>query len=295
MIELVRELGVFNVTWENVQGGTVSEIVFVVTDEDYASKNEGFLGYILEQNKDGGKVRWKECSERYLLDCQAFRFTYDGLLYGTPIRNEEVIKTIGVTKWAIMKRKMDAVKELYNTEADLQRFLQETKQNTPIKTSETVLVAQNSVKQKDNSEPLKLPVSWEKKLEDNNDQVKLLVKYLMLSITNAFSDLTTELSGDDFQLCRGQIGLRNRFAVLMLRKDGITIRLRANPRTLIDPQKWITEKTYKWYFNDGNGEEKEIKITQEEQIGLYCGIVKAIIRIGKITINREIKQSSGVP
>ncbi|MGA3290046.1 MAG: hypothetical protein ABSD42_07410 [Candidatus Bathyarchaeia archaeon] len=37
-IELVRELGVFNVTWENVQGGTVSEIVFVVTDEDYATK-----------------------------------------------------------------------------------------------------------------------------------------------------------------------------------------------------------------------------------------------------------------
>jgi len=179
MIELVRELGVFNVTWENVQGGTVSEIVFVVTDEDYASKNEGFLGYILEQNKDGGKVRWKECSERYLLDCQAYRFTYDGKLYGTPIRNEEVIKTIGVTKWAILKRKMDAIKELYNAEADLQRLLQETKQSAPNKTSETALVAQNSVKQKDNSESLKLPMSWEKKLEDNNDNVKLLVTDLM--------------------------------------------------------------------------------------------------------------------
>jgi hypothetical protein len=197
MIKLVRELGVFDVTWETVQGGTVSEIVFVATDEDYATKNEGFLGYILEQNKDDGKVRWKECSERYLLDCQAYRFTYDGKLYGTPIRNEEVIKTIGVTKWAILKRKMDAVKELYNAEADLQRFLQETKQNAPNKTSETVLLAQNSVKQKDNSESLKLPMSWEKKLEDNNDQVKLLVKDLMLSITNAFSDLTTEPSADD--------------------------------------------------------------------------------------------------
>ena len=273
-IELVRELGVFDVTWETVQGGTVSEIVFVVTDEDYAAKNEGFLGYILEQNEDGGKARWKECSERYLLDCQAYRFTYDGKLYGTPIRNEEVIKTIGVTKWAIMKRKMDAVKELYNAEADLQRLLQETKQNAPIKTSETVLVPQNSVKQKDNSESLKLPMSWEKKLEDNDDQVKLLVKDLMLSITNEFSDLTTELSGDDFQLFRGQIGLGNRFAVLMLRKDGITIRLRANPRTLIDPQKWITEKTYKWYFNDGNGEEKEIKITQEGQIDYAVELLK---------------------
>ena len=273
-IELVRELGVFDVTWETVQGGTVSEIVFVVTDEDYAAKNEGFLGYILEQNEDGGKARWKECSERYLLDCQAYRFTYDGKLYGTPIRNEEVIKTIGVTKWAIMKRKMDAVKELYNAEADLQRLLQETKQNAPIKTSETVLVPQNSVKQKDNSESLKLSMSWEKKLEDNDDQVKLLVKDLMLSITNEFSDLTTELSGDDFQLFRGQIGLGNRFAVLMLRKDGITIRLRANPRTLIDPQKWITEKTYKWYFNDGNGEEKEIKITQEGQIDYAVELLK---------------------
>ena len=273
-MELVRELGVFDVTWETVQGGTVSEIVFVVTDEDYATKNEGFLGYILEQNGNGGKVRWKECSEKYQLDCQAYNFTYDGKLYGTPIRNEEVIKTIGVTKWAIMKRKMDAIKELYNAEADLQKLLQETKQNTPIKTSETVLLAQNSVNRKDNSKSLNLPVSWEKKLEDNNDQVKILVKELMLSIANEFSDLTTEPSGDDFQLFRGQIGLGNRFAVLMLRKDGITIRLRANPRTLIDPQKWITEKTYKWYFNDGNGEEKEIKITQEGQIGYAVELLK---------------------
>jgi predicted transport protein len=281
MMELVRELGVFNVTWKIAQGGTVSETVFVVTDEDYATKNEGFLGYILEQNEDGGKVRWKECSERVPMDCQAFRFIYDGLLYGNPIRNEEVIETIGVTKWAILKRKMDAVKELYNAEADLQRLLQETKQNAPIKTSETVLVAQNSVKQKDNSESLKLPVSWEKKLEDSNDHVKLLVKDLILSITNEFSDLTTKPSGDDFQLCRGQTGLRNRFAVLMLRKDGITIRLRANPRTLVDPQKWITEKTYKWYFRDGNGEEKEIKITQEEQINYAVELIKQSYGLAK--------------
>ncbi len=273
-IELVRELGVFDVTWETVESGTVSEIIFVVTDEDYATKNEGFLGYILEQNKDGGKAHWKECSERYLLDCQAYRFTYDGKLHGTHIRNDEVIKTIGVTKWTIMKRKMDAVKELYNAEADLQRFLQETKQNVPIKTSETALVTQNSVKQKDNSESLKIPVSWEKKIEDNDSQVRLLVKELMLSIVKEFSDLTTELSGDDFQLFKGQIGPGNRFAVLMLRKDGITIRLRANPRTLIDPQKWITEKTYKWYFNDGNGEEKEIKITQEGQIDYAVELLK---------------------
>ena len=281
MIELVRELGVFNVTWETEQGGTVSEIVFVATDEDYATKNGGFLGYILEQNKDDGKVRWKECSEKYLLDCQAYRFTYDGKLYGTPIRNEEIIKTIGATKWAIMKRKMDAIKELYNAEADLQRLLQETKQNAPIKTSETILVAQNSVKQKDTSESLKLPMSWEKNLEDNNDHVKLLVKDLMLSIANEFSDLTTEPSGDDFQLFRGQTGLRNRFAVLMLRKDGITIRLRANPKTLIDPQKWITEKTYKWYFNDGNGEEKEIKITEKEQIGYSVELLKQSYGLAK--------------
>src|SRR5208337_3086172 len=181
-IELVRELGVFDVTWETVKSGTVSEIIFVVTDEDYATKNEGFLGYILEQNKDGGKAHWKECSERYLLDCQAYRFTYDGKLHGTHIRNDEVIKTIGVTKWTIMKRKMDAVKELYNAEADLQRFLQETKQNIPIKTSETALVTQNSVEQKDNSESLKIPVSWEKKIGDNDSQVRLLVKELMLFI-----------------------------------------------------------------------------------------------------------------
>jgi len=281
MLELVRELGVFNVTWENVQGVPVSELVFVVTDEDYQTKNEGFLGYILEQNETGGKARWKECSEKYLLDCQAYKFTYDGKLYGTPIRNEEVIKTIGVTKWAIMKRKMNAIKELYNAEADLQRLLQDTKQNAPTKTSETVLAAQNAVKQKNNSESLKLPMSWEKKLEDNNEQVKFLVKDLMLSITEAFSDLTTEPNADDLQLYKGQNGLGNRFAVLTLRNDGITIRLRTNPKTLIDPQKWITEKTYKWYFNDGNGEEKEIKITQKEQIVYTVELLKQSYSLAK--------------
>ena len=97
----------------------------------------------------------------------------------------------------------------------------------------------------------------------------------------SFSDLTTEPSGDDIQLFREQTGLRNRFAVLMLRKDGITIRLRANPRTLIDPQKWITEKTYKWYFNDGNGEEKEIKITEKEQIDYTVELLKQSYSLAK--------------
>ena len=46
-------------------------------------------------------------------------------------------------------------------------------------------------------------MSWAKKLEDNNDQVKILVKDFFLSITNAFSDLITEPIEDDFQLCRG--------------------------------------------------------------------------------------------
>ena len=268
-IELVRELGFFNVTWENVQCEPVSELVFVVTDKDYETKNEGFLGYILEQSGAGGKAHWKECSQKYQFDCQAYKFTSNGKLCVTPIRNEEVIKTIGVTKWAIMKRKMNAIKELYNAEADLQKLLADTKQNTPTKPSETVFGSQKS-----NSESLKLPVNWAKKLEDNNEQVKLLVNDLMLSIAEAFSDLSTEPSADDLQLYKGQTGSGRKFAVLTLRKDGISIRLRTNPRTLVDPQKWITEKTYKYCFNDGNGEEKEIKITQKEQIGYTLELLK---------------------
>ncbi len=281
VMELMGELGVFDVTWENAQGGAVSEIVFVATDIDYASKNGGFLGYILDKNEKGGKVHWKEHSEKCRMDCQAYRFTYNEKLHGTPIRNEEVIKTIGVTKYSILKRKMQAVKELYNAEVDLQKFLQETKQNTPAKTSETVSEAQDSVDQKGKNESLKLPLSWKKKLEDNHDQVKLLVEALILSITNEFSDLIAEPSGDDFHLFKGQKGSKYRFAVLTLRKDGVTVRLRVNIRTLVDPQKWITEKTYKWYFNDGNGEEKEIKITQQDQMGYAMELLKQSYALAK--------------
>ncbi len=280
-VELTRELGVFDVTWETLQGSTVSEIVFVVTDEDYATKIGGFLGYILEQNENGGKVHWKECPEKYQFDYQAYRFTNNEKLYAAPIRNEEVIKTIGATKYSILKRKMNAVKELYNAETDLQRLLQEIKSNSPTKTSETVLAAQNSTNQKDSSEYLKLPVSWEKKLADNNDQVKLLAKDLLVSIAHEFYDLTAHSSGDDLEICRGPIGLSNGFAVLMLRRDGVTIRLRANMRTLNDPQKWIGEKTYKWYFTDGKGEEKEIKITEKEQIAYAVELLKHSYTLAK--------------
>jgi predicted transport protein len=176
---------------------------------------------------------------------------------------------------------MQAVKELYNAEIDLQKFLQETKQNTPAKTSEIVLETQDSVDQKGKSECLKLPLSWKKKLEDNNEQVKLMVDDLMLSIANEFSDLTTQPKGDDFQLFKGQTGSKYRFAVLTLRKDGVSVRLRVNIRTLIDPQKWISEKTYKWYFNDGNGEEKEIKITQQDQIGYATELLKQSYALAK--------------
>jgi hypothetical protein len=67
----------------------------------------------------------------------------------------------------------------------------------------------------------------------------------------------------------------------MLRKDGITIRLRVDPKTLVDPEKWIPEKTFKWYFSDGNGEEKEIKITREEQIGYAVELLKQSYALAK--------------
>ncbi|HUJ84393.1 MAG TPA: hypothetical protein VLV84_02175, partial [Candidatus Acidoferrales bacterium] len=147
--------------------------------------------------------------------------------------------------------------------------------------SETVSEAKDSVDQKGKSDSLKLPFSWKKKLEDNNERVKLLVDDLMLSIANEFSDLTTQPRGDDFQLFRGHTGSKYRFAVLTLRKDGVSVRLRVNVRSLIDPQKWITEKTYKWYFNDGNGEEKEIKITQQDQICYAMELLKQSYALAK--------------
>lgn len=144
----------------------------------------------------------------------------------------------------------------------------------PSKTPVTVLVAENSVKQKDNNQPLKQPITWEKKLEQSDDHVKLLVNDLMLKITNQFSNLASKSSGDDLLLLKGQINPRNRFVALMLRKDGITIRIRVNPATVVDPEKWIKEKTYRWFFYDGNGEEKEIKIAEKDQIDYAINLIR---------------------
>jgi predicted transport protein len=93
-------------------------------------------------------------------------------------------------------------------------------------------------------------------------------------MTNEFKNLSIKPTGDNLMLCKGEYLSNNRFTALMLRKDGITIRIRVDPMKVIDPAKWVKEQKYDWFFYDGNGEEKEIKITSQDQLDYALGLIR---------------------
>ncbi|MEM2094285.1 MAG: hypothetical protein QXI32_03190, partial [Candidatus Bathyarchaeia archaeon] len=49
-------------------------------------------------------------------------------------------------------------------------------------------------------------------------------------------------------------------------RNAIKVRVRADPKTFVDPQNWTKGKVYKGWFFSGTGEEREFQIDSAEQI-----------------------------
>lgn len=139
--------------------------------------------------------------------------------------------------------------------------------------SMTVANADNSDTEEEPYETPKKKVTWEEKLATKDEHVKNLLKASMERMSTEFNDAVFKTT-NSLQYSKGEISPSNRFVVFMLREHGIKMRVRVNPSTVADPQKWVGGRSYKWFFYDGNGEEKEFMVTSEDQLDYAMSLVR---------------------
>ena len=124
-------------------------------------------------------------------------------------------------------------------------------------------------------ERAKLPphrLNWEKRLQWVNPSVKTLVARLISKVEKEFPDVTHLSKYRWYYIYKGKSqSTESLFAVLMLTKKDIKVRIRTEPTKFEDPKGWT--KVYKgWFFK--RGQEREFKMTSEEQIPYAMELIK---------------------
>jgi predicted transport protein len=91
---------------------------------------------------------------------------------------------------------------------------------------------------------------------------------------NALSpDVSSVIHGRYLCFYRGKPSTRSIFAAFLLTRKALKVRIRTDPNKFKDPEKWTGDRVYKgWFFKQG--EEREFKITSEEQIPYAMELVK---------------------
>lgn len=116
--------------------------------------------------------------------------------------------------------------------------------------------------------------SWEKRLEWVDENVRELAQILTKRILE-LNDVTHKPGGSlDYSFFRSKPTPRSNFAILLLNKKELKIRIRADPATLKDPKKWVREKVLHWFMYTGKGVEKDFKITEKNQIDYAMELIK---------------------
>jgi predicted transport protein len=123
--------------------------------------------------------------------------------------------------------------------------------------------------------------SWEKMLAWVNDNTKDVVKELTKSILK-LGEVTHSPLGRYYCFYRGKRSTKSRFVCFNLTKKALKVRIRTEPRTFKDTQKWTGDKIYKgWFFHHGLGQEREFKVTNKEQIDYAMELIKQSYELAK--------------
>lgn len=131
----------------------------------------------------------------------------------------------------------------------------------------------NVEEETETSKSPKKKVTWEDKLSTKDEHVKKLLNALMTRVANEFKDAVFRTT-DTLQYYKDEIHQPNKFIGFMLREHGIKMRVRVNPSTIVDPQLWVGGRSYRWFFYDGNGEEKEFMVTSEDQLDYAMTLIR---------------------
>jgi len=114
--------------------------------------------------------------------------------------------------------------------------------------------------------------SWEKMLSWVDENTKDLVKVLTDNIIN-LGEVTHVPHGRNYCFYRGKPRAKSIFVAFLLTKKALKVRIRTDPKTFKDFRKWTGDRIYRgWFFKQG--EEREFKITDKEQIDYAMELIK---------------------
>jgi predicted transport protein len=127
-------------------------------------------------------------------------------------------------------------------------------------------------KERERVRQLKHNKTWDDMLAWVNNNVKELVNILSERI-DEFGNVKQEISGKYLCFDRYNQRGRSRFAVFMLTKNTLKVRIKTDANTFKDPRNWTGDKIYKNFFFR-KGQEREFKITNKDQISYAIELIK---------------------
>jgi len=122
--------------------------------------------------------------------------------------------------------------------------------------------------------------SWEARLEWVTSENRELVQKLIKRVENEFPGIShgPKLSWYYFYKGKGR-GLESLFAVLMINKREVRVRVKADPTKFKDAQQWT--KKYKGWFFARKHEERQFPVSTPEQLDYAIELIKQSFEISR--------------
>jgi len=123
-------------------------------------------------------------------------------------------------------------------------------------------------------------LSWEKMFAWVDESTRELVKTLESKILEEFDDVNRKAIGRYYGFYKGEPTTNSLFAVFLLTKKALKVRIRTDPRTFRDTQNWTRGRVYKgWFFK--KGEEKDFSIIGTHQLVYAIELIKQSYELAK--------------
>ncbi len=136
-------------------------------------------------------------------------------------------------------------------------------------------------KPQNNQDVLEQKTGWIDLIKESNDKVKTISMALIAKI-ELLPNVTHRPSGKNYIFNKGGSSSIGRFTAFMPRRQELAIRLRTDASNYPDTQGLIRDKTYNWFFHNGHGVERELKISEIEQVNYVFELIKRSYEIAEL-------------
>ncbi len=121
--------------------------------------------------------------------------------------------------------------------------------------------------------------NWEKYIAWVEPTTKELVSEIISQVAS-MGNVKHRPSGTDYVFSKGISNPRSTFAALLVRKKFIRVRIRVDPNTLKDRNRWVQEKVYFPWFFKGN-QERSFDVNDKSQIPYAMELIRQSYDLAK--------------